>query len=126
MMIGTSTTSFQFHRCFSCVFKSWYFFYYYFIISCSLRLTRWSNGQAISIIVQLLSLLSTTTTSGPIVTCIFLIPPLALAHDHTTSFGSSQNSTFGKVSSKHIYQPDRVSSLCIPSELVSFTLSPCD
>ena len=32
-MIGTSTTSLQFHRRFRSLFKSWYFF------SCSLRLT---------------------------------------------------------------------------------------
>ena len=41
-----------------------------------------------------------------IVTCILLIPPLALARDHTSCGSKTKLLT---VSSEHIYQPGRVS-----------------
>ena len=65
-------------------------------------MVKWASN----IYARLLSFLSTATMSGCcaqfcgqfewenlVVTCILLIPPLALAHDHT-SFGSNQKPNF--------------------------------
>ena len=61
MTIGNGTTSLQLHRHFSYLFKSWYFS----IFSCFFYdLLHGQNGQAIFIIVQLLSFLSITTMAG--------------------------------------------------------------
>ena len=61
------------------------------------RPMRWKKNlqrMIISIIVQLISFLSTTTMSGLLCSIFLLIPP--------------QNQTSDKVSSQHIYQPHRV------------------
>ena len=48
MMIGTSTTSFQFQRRFSCVFKCWYFLllllFYYFLFFKTYLMVKWASN----------------------------------------------------------------------------------
>ena len=87
------------------------------------RPIKWKKNlqrMLISINVQLLSFLSTRRflvccalfcdqlewENPMIVTCILLIPPLALARDHTSCGSKTKLLT---VSSEHIYQPGRVS-----------------
>ena len=117
----TSTTSLQFHRRFSCLLKSWYSFFMFFK---TYSMVKWANNiyycAAPFLAVYNYDVWSHSNLHSFHWLCLLIILPVSGA-TKTQLLAKSPVNTF-----KHIYQPDRVSSFCIPSELISFTLSPCD